>query len=76
MKNDNAGIGLVAVALLVVGISMASASSSTTHETNPGDVDIGPVATTLREYIDQGSDPVEDEIADALLSWSIALNGN
>lgn len=76
MKNDNAGIGLVAVALLVVGISMASASSSTAHETNPGDVDIGPVATMLREYIDQGSDPVEDEIADALQYWSIALNGN
>lgn len=76
MKNDNAGMGLVAVALLVLGISAAAASRVPAGTTNPGDMEIGPIATTLREYIDQGSDPIDEDVANALAKWRIALDGN
>lgn len=67
---------ILVAALVMLGISMAGRAGTSSNPNNPGELDPSPIATTLREFIVQGSDPVDDEIAEALQRWSSALNGN
>lgn len=66
---------LLLAALLMFGIAQSQgAQSSTGGSVTPGDPIAG--ASTLREYIELGDDPVDPDIAVAIQKWGQALNGN
>lgn len=65
----------VALALMLVGFGsvLAKGSDRGSAGSSPAPE---PAVATLREFIEQGPDPVDADISDALQYWSIALNGH